>query len=190
MRRFLLFLFAISAISFSSGCVVARGGATGTVVDAETSQPIQGIETYYYVKRTSHWFGQEPYSRIVDAQVDRTNCFGDFSTARNWFWLMPFVHDLDEERIILNLRMRPDLQYRTFADGDYTEYWLKPAYLELLNPRYEGAVIDIHKAQPDERQLSGARVVSSAPGKYTRYAANQHQLSQIRLPARQEEMGP
>jgi len=185
--RFLMFLLLIC--SLASGCVVVRGGANGMVVDAATGQPLEGIEVYYYARRTATWPGQEPFSKVMDTQVDRTNRYGDFSIARNWFWLMPFFHRIDEERIVLNLSMPPNLLYRTFADAEYAQYWTRPAFLELIDKRYQGAVIDLHKAQPNERQLSGTRQIGTVPGKFIRLRANQPNLGAIRIERNDEGGG-
>lgn len=172
----------------TTGCVIVRGGTQGTVVDAATGEAVEGLEVYYYLSRRSNWPGGEPFSLIKDVQVDRTNRFGDFSFAKNWQWVMPFVHKVEEERVIINMSLRSDVLIRSFANAEDTKYWLMPMYLSYPNTQYQGVIIDLHKAQPSERILTGAQVTGAASGKYVRMQANQQQLSQVKIP-RQDGMG-
>ncbi len=163
------------------GCIVVRGGYHGTVVDATTNQPLEGVDVYYYMTRETHW-GGETSSKIIDTQVEPTNRLGDFTFAKNWMWLMPFVQDIGEERVIVNMTLRPDVMMRSFADAEMADFWTKTDYIEFQNEQYQGVIIEGHKAQGGERVHSGVREISTLPGKFIRYEANQTDLGKVKLP--------
>jgi hypothetical protein len=139
MRRATVLFLAIGV--FLSGCVTYRGTITGVAVRQDTKQAMPFLEVYHYVRRKTNW--PEKTSKILVMEAQQTTRSGDFKFGPAWCWHIPFFQEIDQERVIVNLALTPQLLARSFETGIHMNSWIDPLYVQNPDPRYMGVVIDI-----------------------------------------------
>ncbi len=146
MLRATVLLLAIGV--FLSGCVTYRGTITGVVVQKNSNEAMSHLEVYHYVRRKTDWPEKlnkyfRDSSKVLKMEAQKTTRFGDFKFNPTWCLHIPFLQSIDQERIIVNLALQPQLLVRTFNTGIHMSSWTDPAYVTNPDPKHMGVVVDI-----------------------------------------------